>query len=37
MIELRREYPHPFYWAPFLLSGKPYASTLPDTREKYVV
>src|SRR5262249_50082711 len=22
MLELRREYPHPYYWAPFLLVGK---------------
>jgi CHAT domain-containing protein len=22
MTELRREYPHPFYWAPFVLVGK---------------
>jgi CHAT domain-containing protein len=22
MAELRREYPHPFYWAPFVLVGK---------------
>jgi CHAT domain-containing protein len=23
MIELRNDYPHPYYWAPFLLVGKP--------------
>ena len=22
MIEVRREHPHPFYWAPFVLTGK---------------
>ena len=22
MAEIRREYPHPFYWAPFVLLGK---------------
>ena len=22
MLELRQEYPHPYYWAPFLLVGK---------------
>ena len=22
MLEVRRQYPHPLYWAPFLLSGK---------------
>jgi CHAT domain-containing protein len=21
--ELRREYPHPYYWAPFLVIGRP--------------
>jgi CHAT domain-containing protein len=23
MRDLRSEYPHPYYWAPFILTGKP--------------
>jgi CHAT domain-containing protein len=22
MLEVRAEYPHPYYWAPFMLTGK---------------
>ncbi|MGH9817539.1 MAG: CHAT domain-containing protein, partial [Candidatus Acidiferrales bacterium] len=27
MLELRSKYPHPYYWAPFLLIGKAFRST----------
>ncbi|MGH9817075.1 MAG: CHAT domain-containing protein [Candidatus Acidiferrales bacterium] len=27
MLELRAKYPHPYYWAPFLLIGKAFQAT----------
>ena len=26
MLELRQEYPDPYYWAPFVLIGKPFGA-----------
>ncbi len=31
MRELRESYPHPYYWAPFVLVGKPFALDPPAT------
>jgi CHAT domain-containing protein len=30
-IDVRRDYPHPYYWAGFVLTGDPGAAAIPNT------
>ena len=34
MLEIRKKYPHPYYWAPFVLVGKTFHPSAPSTQPR---